>query len=125
MKSFGTPIRTNSDWVLLKTDPELSNYYVWFLKKFGIIVRPTGFPHITIVASKYEKYEGEVPNEPVEFEVLDLFTEDGYYWLEIDCPWIHQFREYVGLNPNLKFAPHLTLGRFDLSWGRQKVKRQR
>lgn len=125
MKSYGNVIRTNSEWVFIKTDPELSDYYIFVLKKYGINLKPTGLPHITVVASKYETYDGPIPDTLVEFEIRELLTDGDYYWLDIYCPWIQEFRESVGLNPNLKYDPHLTLGRLDLSWGRQKVKRIR
>jgi hypothetical protein len=122
-KGLGVPIRTNSEWVFLKTDPETIRYYCQALKNRGFNLKPTGLPHITVVASKYESYLGPLPQIEVEFKMGDLLTEDGYFWIDIECEWIHSFRESVGLKRDLKFNPHLTIGRLNPEWGKQTVKR--
>lgn len=110
-----------NDWVFIGADKSIVQYYTWVLKRHGVVISPVQFPHITVVAGKYEQVDVD-PAGRVEFSYGTVFTDEKYYWLEVSCPWLHEFRKENGLNPNLKFDPHLTLGKLDVGFGRKTIK---
>lgn len=118
---IGVPKWKEEGWLHINPDGSISDYYLWVLKRHGIVVKPA--PHITVVAGKYEQCKRvDLPNV-VYFKYNNLETDGFYYWLNVSCDWIPTFRESVGLNKYLKFAPHLTLGRLNPRWGLKKIKR--
>lgn len=118
-------IRYKEDgWVIIECPFSVVNYYKWWVEKMVGKKISTSYhkPHITVVAAKHEpakimanwkKREGQV----VDFRYFSDIRCDAdwpvlshYFWLLVDCPAVKDIRVELGLKPNLKFAPHLTIG---------------
>ena len=116
--------RCENSWVFISVDKSIADYYCSAAKSFGINLKPTDNPHITVVAGKYEQIENyDFKKQKVEFKYGNLLTGGLYYWLEVDCEWIHEFRESNGLKRELKYKPHISVGKLNDNWGRKIVKR--
>jgi hypothetical protein len=116
----------DGSWVFIEVDKSIRDYYCAVLNWLVAPVRPFDEPHITVVAGKYEQLPSyDIELGTVEFKYSDLFTDGNYYWLDAQCEWLHEFRVKNGLKPNLKYNPHITVGKYDKNWGKKTVKRPR
>lgn len=126
--AYGTPYIDENGWVFLKIDKELVRYYAWAIKANGANIQPTRWPHVTVVAGKYEQlpsYDISLPKR-VKIRYNGVVLEEGYYfWIVAKCGWIHKFRKKNGLKPNLKFDPHITIGRRSIGYGQERIRRPR
>lgn len=126
--TYGKPSYDENGWVFLSVEKELVNYYCWAIRNLGVNIEPTRWPHITVVAGKYEQlpsYDIKLPKR-VKIRYDGVIHEEGFYfWLVADCGWIHKFRRKNGLKPNLKFDPHITIGKRSISYGQERVRRPR
>ena len=123
-KSFGKITYKDDGWIILECDNSIINYYKrvveWMIwKKLSTSYHGS---HITVLPAKHngdfrkhpawKKHDGE----KVEFEYSsviytnELNGSDRYFWLRVECPMIGKIREEFGLNPNLKWPAHLTIG---------------
>jgi len=107
-------------WLLLRCDPEIIEYYKWFLLRYGFPVQRNALwgAHISVV-------KGEEPPDKtlwglssMEGLELDFYyshyvrAENGCHWW-VDCysQGLSSLRETMGLPPKLTY--HLTIGRID------------
>lgn len=111
-------------WIVLECPLSIVNYYKYWIEKFTGKKISTSYhkPHVTILPAKHSgdfrkhKNWGKHKNEVVEFKYYSTiwfdkpYGKDRYFWLIVDCPVIGKIREEFGLNPNLRFDTHLTIG---------------
>lgn len=76
---------------------------------------PARGPHISITFGAYEsivpKDSGAVHNKEVFFEYENqILTNGRAFWLPVICPEIAQIRISMGLPPETRRPPHLTIG---------------
>jgi hypothetical protein len=106
------------NWAMLICDDELSRYYAWFLKKYGLETwsndKGLWKTHISIIKGdlipnlndwkKYDNYE-------IEFHYNHIVRYDNgrHAWLDIYSEDLATIREELGLD----YKPwyHLTIGR--------------
>lgn len=111
-------------WVIIECPFSVVNYYKWWVERMVGKKISTSYhkPHITVVAAKHEpakimanwkKREGKI----VEFKYGSEIRCDNnwpvkasYFWLSVECPEVSDIRIELGLKPQLKFRPHLTIG---------------
>lgn len=115
-RSSGTLIYYPSWWIVLRCCDDLARYYRRSLRIKGLAAPPYG-SHITVVNGGVE----EPPNKPfwqkydgdeIEFEYSsEVYGEDGFYWLMVKCDKLHDIREELGLERELKWPLHLTVAK--------------
>lgn len=116
----------DGSWVFIEVDKSIRDYYCTVLNWLVAPVRPFEDPHITVVAGKYEQLPSyDIQPEIVEFTYSDIITDGHFYWLTARCERLHEFRLENGLSRNLKYEPHITVGKYDKNWGKKTVKRPR
>lgn len=104
-------------WLVMDCDPEIGKYYryLYSLDRFhsAIMVRPAWKEHITVIRNEeppkpeaWHKYEGLVVEFGYRPEVL---TNGEYYWLAIECPFLTELRQELGLGEP-EFPFHLSIG---------------
>lgn len=107
----------DSGWLLLKCCEELARYYRSQIK-VKCLGKPRAGSHVTVVNgtvespsinwSLWRKYDGE----EIQFSYNPkIKSQNTYYWLTVYCNRLHDIREELGLNRELKFPPHLTLAK--------------
>src|SRR5574337_958777 len=116
-KSYGT-LRYSHSWLVVDCCNELARYYRRFIKRKDLTAPPFG-AHITVVAGSYEaivnkEFWGRYDGSQIEFAYNPYtYYQDGWYWLEISCAKLSAIRIELGLEPNLKWPFHLTIGKHD------------
>ncbi len=105
-------------WALLTCDDEISRYYAWQLKRYGIEVYPNNKglwgTHVSVL-------KGEVPSKPELWGKYEQFEVEFYYsqvirfdngqhaWVDVYSEDLSAIRQEMGF----PFKPwyHLTIGR--------------
>lgn len=118
-------IQYKGEWITVQAPHDVVNYYKFWVEKFKGKKISTSYhgTHITVLAGKHEKglnkhpLWGKYEGREVEFKYssrirtdADWFTQGEYFWLEVECPFLGQLRQELGLKPTLKFPYHLTVG---------------
>jgi hypothetical protein len=126
MKSVGKLVYSPSShlgnsqkWLVLMCDDAISEYYrCLFRREFpwkGKLTRPVWGAHVSIIRSEYiPKFHlwGLDNGKSVEFDYLGgVESNDEYYWLKVECPYLADLRVKYGLSPEPRFGFHLTIGR--------------
>jgi hypothetical protein len=106
-----------SGWVVIDCPNDIVHYYnsvVRWLKwiKFST---PLHGSHITVVNGNFNfpKIDNWYYRDKEEVDFYYGTIQDnaeGYYWLPVECDAVHDIRIKLGLKPQLKFQPHLTIG---------------
>lgn len=109
----------HSRWVVLECPKDIVDYYhYWVERKTGVrLHKPKFGSHVSVIRGTeefnrenhhYRKYhEGYV-----EFLYTnDLETNGDYWWLPVQCQTLENLRSELGLEKELPFGFHLTIGR--------------
>ena len=131
MKSFGklvysprTHLSSSDQWLVLMGDDEISKYYRHLYSKeypylnsgrSTKLTRPVWGTHVSIIRGErlsnpklWRMDEGKL----IEFEYEGGVIDNGeYYWLKVNCPYLGDLREKMGLRREPRFGFHLTIGR--------------
>jgi hypothetical protein len=107
-------------WVIVDACEGLAAYYRhWsnYDKRFGSskLIKPAWSSHISVVRN-------EVPSRPefweahkgyeVSFNYSHILRNNGeYWWLDVDCEQLLDFREELGLSREPYYPFHLSIGR--------------
>jgi hypothetical protein len=131
MKSIGklvysprTHLSSSDRWLVVMGDDEISRYYRHLYSKeypylngdrSTKLTRPVWGTHISVIRGEHLQNpklwrldEGKV----IEFEYEGGVIDNGeYYWLKVNCPYLGDLREKMGLRREPRFGFHLTIGR--------------
>ena len=129
MKSIGkivysprTHLSSSDNWIVLMCDDEISKYYRYLYEKeypylngdrSRKLTRPVWGAHISVVRN--EKIT--IPQRLDERKIIQFEYEAGvqdnneYYWLRVNCLYLEDLRQRLGLSPQPRFGFHLTIGR--------------
>lgn len=129
MKSIGkliysprSHLGSNEKWAALMCDDEISRYYRHLFSKTypytngnpcGKLTRPVWGSHISFIRNEQAKaYLWGLQNgKIVEFEYEGGVVDNGtYFWLPVNCPYLFDLRENLGLPRKPRFGLHLTVG---------------
>lgn len=124
-KGTGAVFGDSGGWIFIEVDKSIILYYSVIARKFGINLNTTDDPHITVVAGKYEQAEDRGIPEKVEFRYGKAYYGDSYFWLDAECDWAREFRIKNGLKPYPKYQFHITIGKIDPHYGKQRIRRHR
>jgi len=116
-KSSGTlRYGTKSWWITLKTDESIPEYYRWFVSKH-VHYKCSGSrhgSHITVNRGESEpvnlEFWGKYNGQEVEFFYHELQHNKLYTWLRVECEFLSNLREELGLPPRTH-GFHLTVAR--------------
>lgn len=112
-------------WCVIDVDKEITRYYRWWLQRERHIIlqKPAWDAHISIVRGEracskvphvWNKYQGqkiEFSYEHGDIQMSKDVDQPGYfYWIRVDCPFVDQMRQELGLPTSWKYH-HLTIGR--------------
>lgn len=124
IKSIGT-VKTSTDNNIYKlsveVDPQISEYYLWFLRKEYNIQRQRYAPHITVIREKSFVDFKNYNNKEIEFEYSgEIFVDNLYAWLNVKCDYLYELRKDLGLKdydwytkpPDGNDGFHITIGNF-------------
>jgi hypothetical protein len=130
MKSIGklvysprSHLGSNDKWAAVLCDDEISRYYRYLYSKeypylnsgrSTTLTRPIWGSHISLVRNE------PIPNPKLwrldEGKIIEFEYEGGvlgnskYYWLKVQCPYLEDLREKMGLSRQPRFGLHLTIG---------------
>lgn len=131
MKSFGklvysprTHLASSDQWLVVMGDDEISRYYRHLYSieypylngtRSTKLTRPVWGTHISVIRGErlpnpklWRMDEGKI----IEFEYEGGVIDNGeYYWLKVNCPYLGELREKLGLRREPRFGFHLTIGR--------------
>ncbi len=107
-------------WVVLDCSPELGAYYrrlyEYSTNKCRKLQTPGWKEHVSVVRNEvpadefkplWHRYEGK----EVEFKYESIVrTNNIYYWLEVECDFLSDLREELGLDRIPEFDLHITVG---------------
>ena len=107
-------------WLVVDCDPEIGRYYRHLFSlahyKCQNIQRAAWAEHISVIRNEeppedkkglWKKYEGLV----VPFQYCPSIRGDGlYFWLDVDCDFLLDIREEIGLSRLPEYPLHLTVG---------------
>jgi hypothetical protein len=114
----------SDNWATIFCDDEISTYYRHlFIKQYpylngfnkGIkLSRPVWGSHISFIRGD-EKIPSHIwgldNNKIIEFEYQPEVKDNGtYFWLNVNCPYLLDLREELGLPRKPKMRLHLTIG---------------
>lgn len=106
-------------WLLLTVDPEISRYYAWLARSYGIDIElgQRHGPHISVVQGegkhiRNKKFWYTLKRKPVQFEYSNQLHDDSYHvWVDVRSQELDNIRRGLGLQPEPWNPFHLTLGR--------------
>lgn len=131
MKSIGklvysprTHLSSSDQWLVVMGDDEISRYYRHLYSKeypylngdhSTKLTRPVWGTHVSVIRGErlanpklWRTDEGKL----IEFEYEGGVIDNGeYYWLKVNCPYLGDLREKLGLRREPRFGFHLTIGR--------------
>ena|ERR1700676_966439 len=129
MKSLGKIVYSpqshlgiNKNWVVLMGDDNISLYYrklyemeyPYLNGRFSSkLTRPIWGSHCSFIRNEFisDKLWGTDNNKIIEFDYFDGVKTNGtYFWLRVECPYLLNLRERLGLCRNPKLDLHLTIG---------------
>jgi 2'-5' RNA ligase len=110
---------------IVEVDPDLVNYYRWWIPRSVKSNRQAYKPHISVIRKEtiaenrrhlWGKYEGE----SVEFSYDNkIYFDETYIWLEVHSERLMNIRTELGLYPSRThpdspndFCFHITIGNF-------------
>ena len=132
MKSIGkitysprTHLASSERWAAVLCDDEISRYYCHlYSKEYPYLnsgrsiklTRPIWGAHISFIRGSestsnpklWRMDEGKIIEFEYEAGVLD---NKEYFWLKVNCPYLGDLRERMGLRREPRFGFHLTIGR--------------
>lgn len=103
---------------VLLVDQSIANYYRHMIPKYVEVKPQRHQAHVTVVRIGLEvptnmeswgRHEGEL----IRFRYgSDVLFDNGYYYLNVECPRIEQIRLELGLPPvfDVKKGHHITIG---------------
>lgn len=102
---------------IVKVPPASIKQYREELKARSIVTTPSAWgPHVTWVKGEeppndllWDWYE----NEEVSLEVTSELIRGsrGYWWVNVECQLLNQYRHELGLNPRPRVPFHITIGK--------------
>ena len=109
----------NPWWVIVECPKDIIEYYHHWLEKEEKVKlnKPLFGSHISVVRGEephkdYLKNWNKRHKKEVEFEYSHEIESEGlYYWLRVYSEDLKKLREELGLEPNVEFGFHLTIGR--------------
>lgn len=131
MKSIGklvysprTHLSSSDKWLVVMGDDEISKYYRHLYSKeypylngdrSTKLTRPVWGTHISVIRGERlqdPKLWRIDENKIIEFEYQGGVIDNGeYYWLKVNCPYLGDLRQKMGLPREPRFGFHLTIGR--------------
>lgn len=107
-------------WLILNCDAELGAYYrrlyEYQTHRCLKLQTPGWKDHVSVVRNEepadelkplWFKYEGQ----EIDFKYEPVVKDNGlYYWLEVECDFLLDLREELGLPRNPEFNLHVTIG---------------
>jgi len=111
-----TKTRNDPFWLIVECDPEISRYYrYWVYKELYVkLLRPAWGAHISVIRGErptkpelWKKYVGQ--KIFIEYSP-EVETNERHYWLDVDCPFLLDLREELGLKRNPYYKLHMTIG---------------
>jgi hypothetical protein len=107
----------NKWWVIVECDENIIKYYKYWVEKYYKVElnKPLFNAHISVVRGE-EPLNKELWRYNHECEVdfyysVDIENENGYWWLRVFSKDLEDLREKLGLNKDVKFGFHLTIGK--------------
>ncbi len=114
--------QNQSSWkkvAMVKLNCDLYSYYAWFLKKrFNLkLNKPIRGTHITIINdivddNIYNEVKKYFNNKEItiKYDPSDIRTNGTHWWIKAHSTDVENIRLSMGLNPNLYFGLHITIG---------------
>ena len=106
-------------WAIISIENDVDKYYRWFLQKEkGLILQaPAWGPHVTVCDGErvddelWNEVKQKYNNQVIDFE-HEIFIKSNsiHWWLKVYCSEVITIRNELGINNNLKWSLHLTLG---------------
>lgn len=100
-------------------NPEFMEQYRQKLKYENVTVTPSAWgPHITLIRGEQPTPQGEIfwgfrEGQTVDLQVMSTpkTNHRGYWWIDIKCKELNEYRKELGLNPRPTIQFHLTIGK--------------
>lgn len=105
-------------WLVLDTDPQIGKYYrklyEYKTNRCEKLLAPSWTDHITILRNEFptknqDKWalnEGKIV--PLKYNSF-VITSEKYSWLNVECEFALDLREFFGLSRNPEFPLHITI----------------
>lgn len=111
--------KTHPWTAIVRLPNEIVYPYQQELRNRGITITPSAWgAHVTWVKRERPTPEGEIlwgwwQDHSVDMKITSELTRGGrgYWWLDISCPTLTQFRKELGLNPKPRVPLHITIGK--------------
>lgn len=113
-------------WLILKTDEELIRYYKSMLmQQYDLIFEKTIWgSHISVIRGtppvdkkQWKKYQ----NETIDFEYTNrIYRAHSFFCVDAYSPRLEEIRSELGLSPTPKAGFHITIGRINLQYFKNK-----
>lgn len=105
-------------WLVIDCDDEIGRYYrnLFYLmyNRCRMLQRPAWRSHISVVRNEEPSCKdlwGKYNDQMVEFQYNPNPAWDGVYvWLDVECEFLLNIREELGLPRQPQFPLHLTIG---------------
>ena len=114
----------HNSWLIAKCDPELLEYYRWWIWKVHHVwlMRPRWGAHISVVRGSEEKtpvdclYELRRKDLVISFQYSNRLERhvDGYVWMPVWGYDLEDVREECGVSRQPIMPFHMTVGKSDL-----------
>lgn len=109
----------NPWWVIMECPKDIIEYYHhWITTVEGIkLNKPLFGAHISVVRGEEppiefkEKWKQQNGKELAFAYKHEVENNGEYWWLRVRCPALNELRKELGLNAEVEFDFHLTIGR--------------
>lgn len=109
----------NPWWVIVECPKDILDYYhYWMKREKGIhLNKPLFGAHISVIRGeeppkeKQQLWRNHHEKEVTFYYSPNLDTEGEYWWLDVSCPDLLSIREELGLQAEVEFGFHFTIGR--------------
>jgi len=109
----------NPWWIIVECPKDILDYYhYWISRKSKLpINKPLFGAHVSVVRGEEPPLEHQnlwrkYHEKEVTFHYSHQVDQnDEYWWVNVECPFLNELREELGLNPHVEFGFHLTIGR--------------
>ena len=107
-------------WVVLDCDPAIGEYYRWLYHmeshQTRRLMRPAWKEHITVIRNEeppdsFKHLWEDRAGQKISFSYEHQIRDDGlFFWIDVQCSELLDFREELGLPRNPEYSLHLTIG---------------
>tara|TARA_R110000772_G_scaffold249530_2_gene363888 strand:+ start:52551 stop:52946 length:396 start_codon:yes stop_codon:yes gene_type:complete len=121
-------IEYKGEWAILKCSNSITKYYKWWVDRLEWKKSSTTLhgAHITIVNGNFQKLSRsslwkKYNRKKIDFTYSSriMKNSEGYYWLNIKCPFLEKIREELGVSSTPKWPYHLTICFIDPNSGKK------